>query len=891
MASVFTYDNASKVSSPWSTPIASTPQPSEEHVLGSGLSSDFTATQLSQPGPPGHSDIDRLEPERQDGPVEYKLHLLLRPRRRFSTISTLDGVTKTQYTRPIPATTPVSAPALQPMTSPSIQTRQIRLQQLTTQLLWRLQQSSPFHSSSTAALIIPRLPEFSADSGLPERPASLLPGLEESQGALYEIGVADDGLLIGLTNDELEESLGTLRAMGASLGCVVDVQRKVMVGIGRYLQKDTVDSTESTTSENLWVVEALVRPDLLANETDRVASSAADVTTDAETMVSDKIQLRVALVGCSGAGKSSLLGSLTTSRLDNGRGKSRLSLLKHRHEIASGITSSVAQEILGYREVADGFEIINYRSKDVTSWSDIHNAAESLLFLSDCPGLPKYSKSFYRSIVSWRPHWTIVCIPANVSILENSTPHALGATSASASMPDTGHEANSPYPTHLQHLSLSLALSLPVAVVITKLDIADRTRLRVILGQVLTIIKGTGKTPTLLRMGSETGQSPLVGIDGIDQTVNRPLMDELNSTFDTRALMADLKVPVIFTSCVTGVGTSQLHALLHRFSSSHGEALQSTNLRLPLQVAFMVDEVFMIPPSKVYATDQHVSEPSGVVICGYLAQGTISVGDHLVIGPLRQRRHSEEQSARHNRPATKGSVKPFSTGTPVIHVPASASAIDAPKQEHEFVDVKVVSLRNLRLPVRSLLCDQVGTIGVIPLESGIILGDLRKGAILASPSPEIVAHRTFVASFASADFASSLSPPLILGGHATVYIRTIRAAVRVISLALAETPDLEVESPQNLFDFENDDVLMDLEDNVKTNGHGAGSDRQAEQIQISFRFIHGGEWLCTGEQVFVVPTLATFAPSSTPGTGPTASTSNAGTGLGGFVGTISDLIV
>ena len=890
MASVFTYDNASKVSSPWSTPIASTPQLSEEYVIGSGLSSDLTTTHLPQLGTPGHSDIDRLEPERQDGPVEYKLHLLLRPRRRFSTISTLDGITKTQYTRPVAATTAVPSPGLQFMTSPSIQTRQTRLQQLTTQLLWRLQQSSPFHSSSTAALIIPKLPEFSSDLGLPERPVTLLPGLEESQGALYEIGVADDGLLIGLTNDELDESLGTLRAMGASLGCVVDVQRKVLVGTGRYSQNEAADKTEATTSENLWVVEALVRPDLLANETDRIVSNAANLTTEAETTVSNKTQLRVALVGCSGAGKSSLLGSLTTSAQDNGRGKSRLSLLKHRHEIASGITSSVAQEILGYREVNDGFEIINYRSKDVTSWSDIHNAAESLVFFSDSPGLPKYSKSFYRSIVSWRPHWTVVCIPANASILEKSAPHALGATSASASMPAAGLEANSPYPTYLQHLTLSLALSLPLTVVITKLDIADRTNLRSILGQVLTTIKRAGRTPILLKTSSETGQSSLFGVDGIDQRVNRGLMDELNGTFNTRALTADLKVPVIFTSCVTGVGTLQLHALLHHFSSSHGGEFQSTNLRLPRQLAFMVDEVFMIPPSKVYATDQHVSEPSGVVICGYLAQGTISVGDQLVIGPLSTQSHHHEQLNRHSRSTTKGSMHPLSAGAPGTH--ATTLPSDNSRLEHNFVDVKVVSLRNLRLPVRSLLCDQVGTIGVIPSKHGVTLGDLRKGAILTSASPDLKAYRTFVASFASLDFSSSSSPPLILGGHATVYIRTIRAAVRVTSLALAEINDAEAESPQNLFDFENEDVLVGLDDDVKANGHGAGSDRQAEQIKISFRFIHGDEWLCSGEQVMVVPTLATLAPTSMLGTGPnTASTTNAGLGLGGFVGMISNLIV
>ena len=91
----------------------------------------------------------------------------------------------------------MSDPSLdKPLLHPSTHARQSRLQQLTTQLLWRLQQSSPFHSSSNADLILPVLPEATPKLGVPDRPAKLLPGLEESQGALYEIGVADDGSLL-----------------------------------------------------------------------------------------------------------------------------------------------------------------------------------------------------------------------------------------------------------------------------------------------------------------------------------------------------------------------------------------------------------------------------------------------------------------------------------------------------------------------------------------------------------------------------------------------------------------------------------------------------------------------------------------------------------------------
>ncbi|KAI5277822.1 hypothetical protein KEM52_004838, partial [Ascosphaera acerosa] len=142
--------------------------------------------------------------------------------------------------------------------------RQNRLEHLTTQLLWRLQQSSPFHSSAARNLVVPVLPDSSTKLDVPSSPAPPLPGLEESQGALYEIGVSDDGTLIGLTDSEMSESLCNLAAMAASLGCTVEVLRKVRVGDCSWQEQDCsrdedagLSISASTVIEDLWVVEAL----------------------------------------------------------------------------------------------------------------------------------------------------------------------------------------------------------------------------------------------------------------------------------------------------------------------------------------------------------------------------------------------------------------------------------------------------------------------------------------------------------------------------------------------------------------------------------------------------------------------------------------------------------
>lgn len=62
--------------------------------------------------------------------------------------------------------------------------------------------------------------------------------------------------------------------------------------------------------------------------------------------VLDFIELRVAALGNVDAGKSTILGVLTKGDLDDGRGRARVDLFRHKHEIETGRTSSVGHEIM-----------------------------------------------------------------------------------------------------------------------------------------------------------------------------------------------------------------------------------------------------------------------------------------------------------------------------------------------------------------------------------------------------------------------------------------------------------------------------------------------------------------------------------------------------------------
>ncbi len=64
------------------------------------------------------------------------------------------------------------------------------------------------------------------------------------------------------------------------------------------------------------------------------------------------IDIRIAVLGNVEAGKSTLISVLTHNEYDNGQGRARLNLLRHIHEIQTGHTSSISNEIMGFNNMA-----------------------------------------------------------------------------------------------------------------------------------------------------------------------------------------------------------------------------------------------------------------------------------------------------------------------------------------------------------------------------------------------------------------------------------------------------------------------------------------------------------------------------------------------------------
>lgn len=119
----------------------------------------------------------------------------------------------------------------------------------------------------------------------------------------------DSGILAGLSDWDMTASLQTLDQMAKKLGATTTT-----------LRERTLDNGRS-------IAEVMVRK----------------IPED-----QNNIEVRVAVLGNADAGKSTLLGVLTQGSLDNGRGRARLNMFRHLHEIQSGRTSSISHEILGF---------------------------------------------------------------------------------------------------------------------------------------------------------------------------------------------------------------------------------------------------------------------------------------------------------------------------------------------------------------------------------------------------------------------------------------------------------------------------------------------------------------------------------------------------------------
>lgn len=256
----------------------------------------------------------------------------------------------------------------------------------------------------------------------------------------------------------------------------------------------------------------------------------------AETLSSRNI--RVAVVGNVDAGKSTLIGTLTTSSLDDGRGKSRTAIMKHRHEIESGRTSTATTHLMGFRSTGEpiaGRDQI--RANKRKTEDEIARESYRIITLMDLAGHEKYLKTTIHGVSSGMADYALILVNSRQP------------------------------PTHMtqHHLNLCCSFGIPVIVVFTKVD-----------GCPEHAFKASKQDVAKLLRAPDIGKTPFAVHNDQDITT---CMGKLNSL-----------APMIETSCVTGEGISLLQKMLFSLPKRRRHENKANR-----SFEFLVEDIFNVP--------------------------------------------------------------------------------------------------------------------------------------------------------------------------------------------------------------------------------------------------------------------------------------------------------
>lgn len=265
---------------------------------------------------------------------------------------------------------------------------------------------------------------------------------EGNSECIYNIGVEDDGTIVGITQEEYDETIKILTSAANKNKYVIKLLNTI------------------PTENNRCAYEVLVR----------------------EYNEEKYIDIKVAVAGPVDAGKSSFLGVLTTGKLDDGRGSARLSIFNYPHEIKTGRTSSIGHHILGFDEIGNP---VNYNGiNGKITWPQIVRRSSKIISLFDLCGHEKYLKTTILGLASSQPDLCLIVIGANKGIRNEQ------AKITRQKIYDNMTR---------EHIFLCITLNIPFAIIITKFDMVKDQNIQNIYEQTMKDIQSIIRCPGVRR--------------------------------------------------------------------------------------------------------------------------------------------------------------------------------------------------------------------------------------------------------------------------------------------------------------------------------------------------------------------------------------------------------
>ncbi|OMJ17058.1 GTP-binding protein 1 [Smittium culicis] len=279
------------------------------------------------------------------------------------------------------------------------------------------------------------------------------------------------------------------------------------------------------------------------------------------TRIEDTMEIRISVLGNVDAGKSTILGVLTRNILDNGRGSARSAVFRHKHEIDSGRTSSIGMEIMGFDK--ESSEVITGDQNRTLPWPEIASRSSKIVAFHDLAGHEKYLRTTVFGLTGGLPEAVMLVVGANAGMIGMAK----------------------------EHLGLTLALKLPVFIVVTKVDMCPANVLEATIKQLFKLLKSNGcrKVPLYIKSTKDVIEAATLH-SGSDRTC-----------------------PVFLVSNVSGNGLDLLRNYINFYPQSN-----KYNRNKP--AIMEIRESYSVPFV-------------GTVVSGVVWQGSVHSGDQFWIGP------------------------------------------------------------------------------------------------------------------------------------------------------------------------------------------------------------------------------------------------------------------
>ncbi len=139
-------------------------------------------------------------------------------------------------------------------------------------------------------------------------------------------------------------------------------------------------------------------------------------------------------------------------------------MFNYKHEAANGRTSSIGHEIMGFDEELKHITPERLTESKNKTWADIAGRSDKVLTFLDLCGHEKYLKTTIFGLVGLMPDYAMIVVGANMGITRMTR----------------------------EHLGISLALKVPIFIIVTKIDLAPEEVFENTVATITKILKSPG---------------------------------------------------------------------------------------------------------------------------------------------------------------------------------------------------------------------------------------------------------------------------------------------------------------------------------------------------------------------------------------------------------------